>query len=374
MSHHRRFGWLLLLCLASPACRSEVARTEASGDSPTSTGAIKIAPTAETVLATTSGRTSDALSSITDAVLIEDGIAVLDAVDIRVKVFDRRGILQRAAGRLGDGPGEFRLPKALRTCGTENELWVWDAGTNRMVHLGPDGSEVTRVPLPAGVGLLACHGTAIAAGTMTGRLALPTENAYLMPGRIVMLHAGTNDSASDVLIRDTLLAENRPLGAVAAIMLTDSLLLYASGVDRRILRMDWRRHTATTLPLAIQVLPATPASYRASVEASASMMKHESEREMVRKVLNKIPSPDSLPAFRRMTTGWNNELWVTLTPLGAPRSEILVFDAVTGDRLAGVSLLKDADVLSVTRDRLLVRHPDEETGGSTLLVYRMSRP
>jgi hypothetical protein len=62
--------------------------------------------------------------------------AVADGGASEVRVYDAAGRLIRAAGRPGDGPGEYRRLSAIGV-GPGDTLWVYDFGTRRFTVLNP---------------------------------------------------------------------------------------------------------------------------------------------------------------------------------------------------------------------------------------------
>jgi hypothetical protein len=80
----------------------------------------------------------DAFGSIRSLAPGPDGtIAVLDAFERTVRVFDEDGRLLRRLGRPGDGPAEFRLP--MRVGWLADTLWVSDARLERITYFGARG-------------------------------------------------------------------------------------------------------------------------------------------------------------------------------------------------------------------------------------------
>lgn len=343
----------------------------ATNDSPSDRedGALTVSPHPDVVIGTTTGTDSEALSSITDADLLTNGIVVLDGQDVTIHVYDLAGRRIRSFGRPGEGPGELKRPHAIETCDNGTTISVWDTGTNRLVRFDQQGVEQGRVVLPAGGALLACHEDHLISARLTGVIRLPTadETSWPLSGTVEELAA---DGAARTLIADTVLAENRPLGPISALTFVDSLLLFGAATTDGVALIPLDGGRPRRLMLGLTRRAATPTEYEAAIEALARQMIVPQEQEMVRDILHRVPSPDSLPLFRSMVGTNQGQLWITTSALGSERTTVVVMD-VSQSRVVGtVHLPRDADLLAVREGRLLLRHPDSATGGSVLESYR----
>lgn len=79
---------------------------------------------------------SDALAAPTDVEVVGDELAVLDSyADQLIKTIRRSdGVVTRAFGRKGQGPGEFENVWSVDVL-SERELWIHDAMLRRMTHV-----------------------------------------------------------------------------------------------------------------------------------------------------------------------------------------------------------------------------------------------
>jgi len=74
------------------------------------------------------------LLHVQDAVLLEDGrLAVLSSGTKDIRVFSQDGGFERAVGREGEGPGEFKVPNGLRLL-PSGHLLVYDSGNLRVTE------------------------------------------------------------------------------------------------------------------------------------------------------------------------------------------------------------------------------------------------
>lgn len=328
--------------------------------------------TPEVMISTIRDRTdSMGLSSITDAVYVGHDIAVLDGQDRRLHIFGQDGELKHSFGRFGEGPGEFRTPRDLTACGDSSRISVWDAGTGTLTEVTTEGTETRRTYLPGSVGWLECAGDRLVLGLYQGGFSRPTASNYLMPGKVVVL-AANRDTTSMLVLVDTIVAENRPLGAVSSVRLSDSMVAFATGTSDSMLIIQLSTLARSIVDLDLPREPSTDQEYRAAIEAKASLLPREEDREVVREILRELPMPDSLPLFRSIALRGGSQAWITRSQLGKSFTEIAVVDLQSGTTISEFKLPPDADILDVSRDQLLVRYPDAATGGVTLVSYLLS--
>ena len=79
-------------------------------------------------------------SQIGGVLQLSDGrLVVADGGSSEIRFFDSDGRFLLAAGREGDGPGEYRVIESLGV-GQGDSLWVYDFSLRRITSLAPDGS------------------------------------------------------------------------------------------------------------------------------------------------------------------------------------------------------------------------------------------
>ncbi|HLM79710.1 MAG TPA: 6-bladed beta-propeller [Terriglobales bacterium] len=96
----------------------------------------------------------------TEIVLHGHDVAVVDAMNFRVQVFDRSGGFEYAVGSIGDGVGSFFRPKGI-SFDSEGHLYVVDGAWNTvqvfdrlgdlLYYFGMEGSEPGAFSLPSGL-------------------------------------------------------------------------------------------------------------------------------------------------------------------------------------------------------------------------------
>lgn len=151
-------GLTVCVALVCGSCRDRTqASSASSGQPPTGVASTALRPaiwTAETAwsleedlrLGSVDGDSATAWTRIASlAADSRDFIYVLDAGVGRIQVFDADGSYRRTIGRRGDGPGEFRLPRAVQISQGDS-LFVVDQGAVRYSVFGPDGEFVRSYP------------------------------------------------------------------------------------------------------------------------------------------------------------------------------------------------------------------------------------
>jgi hypothetical protein len=142
----------------------------------------------------------DPVGQVASVVRWGEAIAIADAYQRNVKVFDGTGALRRTIGRVGDGPGEFRSPASLGVL-TDGRLAVVDEGRGMLSLFDTSGTFHRSVRLPG-----------IGSGPITmlrdgGRFVMPaslrTDSAWAVDGLYVVDTAG--------VITDTLGHVERPM-------------------------------------------------------------------------------------------------------------------------------------------------------------------
>ena len=106
---------------------------------------VSLTPTLS--IGTVDGAADYQFTRIVGAARFEDAtIAVGDAGTLSIRFFDANGQLVRTAGRMGNGPGEFRTLQSLRRAG--DSLDVFDRRVNRMTVFDRGGAVVRTIQLP----------------------------------------------------------------------------------------------------------------------------------------------------------------------------------------------------------------------------------
>ena len=126
------------------------------------------------------------------------------------------------------------------------------------------------------------------------------------------------------------------------------------------------------LPIPAAIAP-TDAQFPAAIDDIASALQTADDQEVIRTILRRVPAPEKVPAFRGLLIGDRGDLWVTVSPLGSPTTEVLVVDLESQQQIGMISLPADVELRAVTADRLLVQGSAVgKAEGATLSLYRVT--
>jgi hypothetical protein len=280
--------------------------------------------------------------SVAGVIRFDDGrVVVADAGASEMRVYDPAGRFVRAAGRPGDGPGEYRLIHAIGA-GLGDTVWVFDFGTRRFtlltpsltvartvtlgvdlaavlaVGMTPDGGFVVRESwssrAPAGDPALGLRRDSIAIARLdvAGNL---VDTTALMPGRevIVSSEGGRAVMSAPVVAR-----------AASAALSGDAVVLGDQGeYERRVLGLDGTvrrivRRAGVDLRLAPADLETAIAARLTDVPAA--------QRAARRLALEALPHPATRPAYGPLVFDDEGRIWAgDWTPAGDPPRAWAVF-------------------------------------------------
>lgn len=309
--------------------------------------------------------------------LASGAIVVGDASSARVLYFDQAGNFVKSFGRLGDGPGEFRMPRWLGHCGS-NVVGIYDAATASLTLLSEDGALLGRSRLPPNLNFAAPINCARAESftLLLNRiqvrvgpgqhLKIPTAVARVVGmDRLDTLYRGgiqeyyvaqSGQAYSEVpLGRATLSTSGRTLLFVAE-NFTDTVGVFTQeGALVRRLRLGLARPRMTRV------------HWERAVEARVVTEPLERTRILLRSVLRELPAPEVLPAIHQIVADAADNLWVrTYHDLSTQYSLWLVFSP-DGTPIARVVLPRQLRVLEIGIDHLLAVSKDEDDVESVLL-------
>lgn len=328
-------------------------------------------------LGTAAGPDVANFSGIIGATRLASGaIVVGDASSARVLYFNQAGHFVRSFGRLGDGPGEFRMPRWLGLCGSN--VGIYDAATASLTLLSEDGALLGRSRLPPNLNFAAPIKCARAESftLLLNRiqvrvgpgqhLRIPTAVARvvgmdrldtLYRGGIQEYYVGQSGQAySDVpLGRATLSTSGRTLLFVAENFSDTVSVFTQEGALVRRLRLGLSRPRMTRL------------HWERAVEARVVAEPLERTRILLRSVLRELPAPEVLPMIHQVVADAADNLWVrTYHDLSTQYSLWLVFSP-EGAPIARVVLPRQLRVLEIGIDHLLAVSKDEDDVESVLL-------
>jgi hypothetical protein len=288
-------------------------------------------------------------------------VAIVDRGANTVAVFDAQGKRLRTISRAGSGPGEFRAPGWIGSCGTDS-VFVLDLPLRSILVFSIDGALGRQVALGGAQQGAACSGA--------GRFAfLSTPRPMPKPGEA----QGSPIAGSQVAISvsDATFAELKPVGEYAS---GDVLRMGGGGIPRplsaqtqlamsptqlfvgvsgqaqiEVFSVDGTRARAFPVPSA-ESAP-TKAQYEAALERTLQQVP-PAFRDRARGPALAAPLPDKLPAYSALLADASGMVW---TVVSAPGDESTRLRAYRGDgsRATELMLRGDIAIFEIGRDYVL---------------------
>lgn len=240
-----RAGPALVLALVGAACGE--APRPAMRDSPA------LLPLGEIVLEQDGA--APVLASPGGLLVDDAGLWVTDLQQGALLRYDRSGRFERAVGRAGGGPGEFRAPFRLVRLG-DDTLGVFDVGLAALVELGADDTELVRRPL--GTQLFATSVFARGDSLLLGGVSLaPLAGALWLNRRTGAVRAAAPaDTAWRAVLTSFEIGTAAPLagGVLAVHWAMPHAMLHADGGSSRAVRLPARTRPVPPADLREQLL------------------------------------------------------------------------------------------------------------------------
>lgn len=168
------------------------------------------------------------------------------------------------------------------------------------------------------------------------------------------------------------MGRNRPLGTVTTGGVISDYLVIATAELPNIEFTHLNGESVQVVPLGEERHVATKAVYEAAIEHIVSQAT-TSVQDRVREVLQGIPMPEYLPAYRSVATDKQRFVWVAMSQVGEGVSRFIVVDGhpVEGAVIVGsVEFPFEADLLEVGSDYLLLH--TREAAGDDVLIYSLA--
>jgi len=323
------------------------------------------------------------LYEVRGATRLSDGrIAVANAGSKEVRYYGADGAFLNATGRDGEGPGEFREMGMLERLPGDSVV-VYDWRTRRLSLLDESGNYVAghtippanSFPFPAGV--LDGQSMLIRLSRMFGgpgeepRAGLRQDSAQyavvpwrgeapdsvepslVLPGGPMFMATGGSDGNRWMSVMTVLLAPS------PSVEVRDGRVYYGLGDSYevrvyeptgRLIGIVRRGHTVQTV---------TPDMHAQAVEQNLEGIEDENWRKRQREMIEDMPVPETLPAFREIETDEAGRLWVRRYTVG--RDEPATWDVFDpeGQWLAAVPMPAGFTIHEIGRDYVLGVMRDE---------------
>lgn len=322
------------------------------------------------------------LDRVVDAVrLSTGGIAVANGGSQEIRIFTADGEFDRAIGRAGGGPGEFRRLGWVHAL-ADDSLLAYDAGQRRVTVFSPGGHVVRSItlspdtagaPQPRGIGRLPDGGLLVQA--TIGWPGPPQTGLMRSPLRIsrisddgVPLNAVAELAGEELMTRVD--QENRSFSVMRLPIFRSSQVavagahVYVADTDRyEIRRHDPDGSLTRIIRRPIAPEPVTAADVETLVRARVEMAETPEQRRTAERVAETIDMPETKPAFSMLLADAEGNVWVQefVWPLGGRLWSVLspegrwLGEVEMPERLRPTHIGRDF-VVGVWRDDLDVQH------------------
>lgn len=325
--------------------------------------------------------------NIESATRFPDGtLAIADGHRRSIALFDSLGRTVGAFGGHGEGPGEFRHPSWVGTCGSES-LFVWDFMSGRMTVATSSGEVVRRFRVPADGSQgaapvsVACSSTGVFAYqpiphemTRSG-----SDDPHVLRGAGPVwlgdtygaISATVEDIPTDEFVVVGGGSGPRPLGRQTSLAVSQDRLYIATGDSSYVEAFDLEGTPFGGVSVPSDRPPPTPQAYRQAIEDITRSIHAAEVAAHVTRELRAMPMPETLPPYFGAFTDPEGRLWLVRSPPGESPTRLEAFDSA--GRLSGrVALTSAVTVHEIGRDYVLgsVTGP---SGRPKVLLFAMDR-
>lgn len=292
----------------------------------------------------------------------DGGIAVLDALQVAVKLFDARGRHLRDIGRRGDGPGEFRDPIALMV--REDSLVVLDR-VGRRTWLDTSGAVLATDRLSIGPlcdeDFNASYGGLLPDASLMirceERLFGRVSGEYRQSVRLLRVRRTGEVDSLGLFPADTGRADSagvpvpRPYTPRSTLLwaAADDRVFVAAGDSPEIQGFSSSGAIGPSVDAPLSSRPVTPRDVAEEVSESLRITGNENDRRVVGEWLSDMPRRADTPFIRSIVASSGTEVWIESWDREGDRSWWLV---------ANFSSPSFTRVLAPRRSRLLAAGPD----------------
>ncbi len=322
-----RRSWAVVaaaLCLAPPVASAQSVPSDIQWPPSSVSAARTISLLAQPTLTLGSASGPDhlLLSGVVGVALLSDGgVAIADGSSQRIVFFDAGGQFQRAVGRLGDGPGEFRFLRWFGRCGG-GVLAAYDGAPPSLTTMSEEGEFSHRSLLPASLSFqtpIACRGPDRILFLLQGpSVASPPGRFVIAPtavirlddrrrvdtlavgvGQVYYFATRTPDAYADVPLRPTTLAAAGPSRLFVIESALDTIRVLNAATD-----------STTTITLGLRRLPMTRSHWERGVRDRRAREPLERTRRILDGVLGELGPARELPLVAELVADASDLLWV----------------------------------------------------------------
>lgn len=345
-------------------------------------------------IGTAEGAPEQQLHRVQGAVRLDDGtIVIANGGSGEVRWYSSDGLHLVTAGREGDGPGEFRSQTWIGLARGDS-VYVWDSRLARLSVFDPDGRFARDVspPLPPGTTWPTMHGALADGSVLLSRgpvwfsdsgvigvqrpalsilvvspAGVPADSLGPFRGRAAWLRPGSEQGSG--------IRQEVPFGPATLIAAVDSMIWVgdnataevraydAAGELRRIVRLQDRPR-----------LPVRPEHIEAFREERLSTVPPIPEiREGMRALLEEVPSPDVMPAFRALLADAEGNLWMEEPRAPGDEQPVWIVLDRAGRFLGRVETPAGLTIDQIGADYLLGRAADD-LDVEHVRLYRLAKP
>jgi hypothetical protein len=338
------------------------------------------------------GHPSYQLYRVDSAVRLADGRIVISNGGSELRFYDATGAHQLTTGRAGDGPGEYRSIRYMRSMRADS-LLVYDGGRRRISIVSPDGTHVRDFAAPAvGEGVEGNVVVALADGTLlvTRTTNVPSRTVTRMQDTVHLAAidpAGTAQRLGEYPGGDRQINISESGGEITSIeivgLLFSRAMLTVASRDRFYVASNhsWQidvRDGTGSLQSIVRRTDAIPQALNnelvsAEIERRLAQMREQAaanggdvDLAGQRRRLEGMPRVESLPAYAAVTAVQGGGVWVREYVPPAAESETATWSVLDGSGALTMQVampaafrpmyIDDDVVIGVIRDDLDVEY------------------